>query len=101
MCNFFLGLHWQFHNLKEALPQSQFRNILKNVGLRLQFRNCVFVILIDRQANRQAGKHTGRQVTDRQTNQQAGAYRQTGRQTDRQADKPTGRPVGGGGQTDR
>jgi hypothetical protein len=37
--NFFLNPQSQFRNLKEALPQSQFRNCLRNVAPQPQFRN--------------------------------------------------------------
>jgi hypothetical protein len=37
--NFFLSPQSQLRNLKEALPQSQFRNFLKNVAPQPQLRN--------------------------------------------------------------
>jgi hypothetical protein len=45
MHHFFLGPQSQFLNLKEALPQSQFHNFLKNVGLQLQFRSSAIVYM--------------------------------------------------------
>jgi hypothetical protein len=42
--NFFLSLQSQLRNLKEALPQSQFRNFLKNVAPQLQLRNSAIAI---------------------------------------------------------
>ncbi len=35
-CNFFLSPQSQFRNLKEALPQPQFRNFLRNIALQLR-----------------------------------------------------------------
>jgi hypothetical protein len=37
--NFFLSPQSQLRNLKEAHPESQFRNFLKNVALQSQLRN--------------------------------------------------------------
>jgi hypothetical protein len=42
--NFFLSPQMQFRNLKEALPQSQFRNFLRNVALQLQLHNSAIAI---------------------------------------------------------
>jgi hypothetical protein len=42
MRNFFLGPQSQLRNLKEGLPQLQFRNFLRNLGPQLQFRNNIF-----------------------------------------------------------
>jgi hypothetical protein len=39
MRNFFLSPQSQFRNLKEALPQSQFHNFLRNVTPQPQLRN--------------------------------------------------------------
>jgi hypothetical protein len=39
MRNFFFSPQSQLRNLKEALPQSQFRNFLKNVAPQPQLRN--------------------------------------------------------------
>jgi phytoene/squalene synthetase len=41
--NFCLSPQPQFRNLKEALPQSQFRNFLRNVAPQLQLRNRNFL----------------------------------------------------------
>jgi hypothetical protein len=42
--NFFLSPQSQLRNLKEALPQSQFRNFLRNVAPQLQLRNSAIAI---------------------------------------------------------
>jgi hypothetical protein len=42
--NFFLSPQPQFRNLKEALPQSQFRNFLRNVAAQPQLRNRNFFL---------------------------------------------------------
>jgi hypothetical protein len=44
MRNFFLSPQSQLRNLKEALPQSQFRNFLKNVAPQPQLRNPAIAI---------------------------------------------------------
>jgi hypothetical protein len=44
MRNFFFSPQSQFHNLKEALPQSQFRNFLRNVAPQPQLRNSAIAI---------------------------------------------------------
>jgi hypothetical protein len=44
-CNFFLSPQSQFRKLKEALPQSQFRNFERNVALQPQLRNSTITIL--------------------------------------------------------
>jgi hypothetical protein len=41
---FFLSPQSQLRNLKEALPQSQFRNFLKNVAPQPQLRNSAIAI---------------------------------------------------------
>jgi hypothetical protein len=47
MRNFFLSPQSQLRNLKEALPQSQFRNFLKNVAPQSQLRNSAFAIFYE------------------------------------------------------
>jgi hypothetical protein len=42
--NFFLSPQSQLRNFKEALPQSQFRNFLKNVAPQPQLRNSTIAI---------------------------------------------------------
>jgi hypothetical protein len=42
--NFFLSPQSQLRNLKEVLPQSQFRNFLKNVAPQPQLRNSAIAI---------------------------------------------------------
>jgi hypothetical protein len=42
--NFFLSPQSQLLNLKEALPQSKFRNLKKKVSLQLQLHNSAIVI---------------------------------------------------------
>jgi hypothetical protein len=42
--NFFLSPQSQLRNLKEALPQSQFRNFFKNVAPQPQLRNSAIAI---------------------------------------------------------
>jgi hypothetical protein len=42
--NFFWSPQSQFRNLKEALPQSQFRNFLGNVSPQPQLRNSAIAI---------------------------------------------------------
>ncbi len=42
--NFFLSPQSQFRNLKGALPQSQFRNFLRNVAPQPQLRNSAIAI---------------------------------------------------------
>ncbi len=42
--NFFLSPQSQFRNLKEALPQSQFRKFLRNVAPQPQFRSSEIAI---------------------------------------------------------
>jgi hypothetical protein len=42
--NFFLSSQSQFRNLKEALPQSQFRNFFRNVAPQPQLRNSAIAI---------------------------------------------------------
>jgi hypothetical protein len=44
MRNFFSSPQSQLRNLKEALPQSQFRNFLKNVAPQPQLRNSAIAI---------------------------------------------------------
>jgi hypothetical protein len=44
--NFFLSPQLQFHNLKEALPQSQFRNFLRNVAPQPQLRNSAIAFFL-------------------------------------------------------
>jgi hypothetical protein len=63
---YFLCPQLQFHNLKEALPQSQFRTMQA-----------------DKPTDKQVDKQTGRQ-TDRQAGGQA--EKPTGRPADRQKD---------------
>jgi hypothetical protein len=42
--NFFFSPQSQFRNLKEALPQLQFRNFLRNVSPQPQLRNSEIAI---------------------------------------------------------
>jgi hypothetical protein len=42
--NFFWSLQSQFRNLKKELPQSHFRNFLKNVAPQPQLRNSAIAI---------------------------------------------------------
>jgi hypothetical protein len=42
--NYFLSPQSQLRNLKEALPQSQFHNFLKNVAPQLQLHNSAIAI---------------------------------------------------------
>ncbi len=42
--NFFFGPQSQFRNMKEALPQSQFRNFLRDVAPQPQLRNSALAI---------------------------------------------------------
>jgi hypothetical protein len=44
MRNFLLGPQSQFRNLKEALPQSQFRNFLRNGAPQPQLHNFAIAI---------------------------------------------------------
>jgi hypothetical protein len=47
MRNFFLSPQSQLSSLKEAFPQSQFRNFLKNVALQPQLRNSAITIFYE------------------------------------------------------
>jgi hypothetical protein len=45
--NFFFSPQSQLRNLKEALPQSQIRNFLKNVAPQQQLRNSAIAIFYE------------------------------------------------------